>query len=172
MADDLRVFFPVYELPEFFNNERACPCCFGLQKGDVRYILLYFAIFCSFTAKLGVEKGVILACFFAQTQTILHLFVYFCLLKLLVMSCMTFSYHSSQTLGAVLVSKDCLSDSLYRYMCKKHLHMQVYVSSDLFGVYCGLFSDLCQITGVSLSLNFSVSTFAAKCFHISPLGLQ
>ncbi len=36
----------------------------------------------------------------------------------------------------------------------------------------GHFSDLCQITGVSSSLNFSVSTFAAKCFHISPLGLH
>lgn len=85
---------------------------------------------------------------------------------------MNFSYHASQTLGAVLVSKDYLSDSLYRYMCKKHFHMQVYVLLDLFGVYCGLFSDLCQITGISLSLNFSVSTFVAKCFHILPLGLQ
>lgn len=46
-----------------------------------------------------------------------------------------------------------------------------FVSSDLFGVYSGLFSDS-QITGVFMSLNFSVSTFTAKYFHISPLGLQ
>lgn len=75
MADDLRVFFPVYELPEFFNNERACPCCFGLQKGDVRYIL-FLAIFCSFTAKLGVEKGVIPAVFCADTDYITSICVF------------------------------------------------------------------------------------------------
>lgn len=54
-----------------------------------------------------------------------------------------------------------LSDSVHLCMCKKH-----------FRVYCGLLSDLCQPTAVSTSLNFSVSTFAAKCFHFSPPGLQ
>ena len=62
----------------------------------------------------------------------------------------------------------CLrSRCLHRYMCKKDFHMLVY---HLWGSSC-LFVDLCQITGVPSSPNFPVSTFAAKCFHISPLGL-
>lgn len=52
-------------------------------------------------------------------------------------------------------------------MCEKDFHMRAYVSSLGF-----ILSDLCQITSVSSSLNFSVSTFVAKWFHISPMGLR
>ena len=53
---------------------------------------------------------------------------------------------------------------------KRFSHACLCIVLPVWGPFC-LFSVLYQITGASSSLNLSVSTFAAKCFHISPMGL-